>query len=74
MYLDRSHTITKDAIHAVTEFFQTDEVPKLRKILQNTVIELTKTTCDGCSMSVSSIEDEAIKYAKMVIGYFILAE
>lgn len=71
MYLDRSHTITKEAIHVVTGFWQIGEVPKLRKISQNTIIELTKTTCDSRAMSVNNIQDEVVRYATMIIGYRI---
>lgn len=71
IYLDRSYNITKEAIHVVTSFYQTGEVLELRKILQNTVIELTKTTYDAHATSISNIQDEVVRYARMIIGYWI---
>lgn len=47
MYLERTHTITKEAIEAVTGFYSTGEVPKLRQISKETVNTLTGSTSDG---------------------------
>lgn len=71
MYLDRSHTITKEAIHEITSFCQTDEVPKLRTISKETLIALTKTTTNGHSISINNITDPGVRFATMVIGYQI---
>lgn len=71
MYLGRSHTITMEAIHAITGFCQTDEVPKLRTISKETIIALIKTTSDDHSISVNNIVDQGDGFAKMVVGYQI---
>lgn len=69
MYLERTHTIKKEAIQAVTGYFSTGEVPELRKISKDTVFNLISSTSDGCSFSVNNIKDPAVKLVAMVIGY-----
>lgn len=46
MYLERTHTITKEAIQAVTNFYSTSEVPVSRHISKDTVYSLTRSTSD----------------------------
>lgn len=72
VYLDRSHTITKEAIHAMTSFWQIGEVPKLRTNSKETMIVLTQTTVDDRAISVNNIIDPTIIFITMVIGYQIV--
>lgn len=58
MYLERTHTITKEAIQT--------EVPELRKISKDTVINSTSSTFDKRAFSINNIRD---KLVAMVIGY-----
>lgn len=71
IYLDRSYTITKESIHAMIGFWQIDEVPKLGKILKETMVTLTLTTFDNPTFSVNNIKDPTVRLATMVIGYRI---
>lgn len=69
MYLERTHDITPQAIHAVTSFCNTGEVPALRKVSKMEIAKLTGSTSDSQGMTVNPIEDDLVKYAYMVIGY-----
>lgn len=71
MWLDRLHKITKEVIHAVIRFCSTDEVPLLRSVPKNDVEKMIGSRWDGRSMTVNNINDPAMKYASMVIGYRI---
>lgn len=71
MYLERTHTITKEAIHVVTGFWSTGEVPKLRRFCKETITTLTSSTSDGHAFPINRIKDPAVKLATMVIGYRI---
>lgn len=71
MYLERTHTITKEAIHVVTSFWSTGEVPKLRQISKETITTLTSSTSNGNAFFVNNIKDPMVKLATMAIGYRI---
>lgn len=71
MYLNRSHTITKEVIHVITSFCQIGEVPKMRTISKEIVIALTRSTVDDRAISVNKIADPGVIFATMVIGYQI---
>lgn len=71
MYLDQTHSITKEAIHVMIGFCQTNKVSVLRKIPKEIVMQLTKSTWDVHAMLVNNIDDEAIKFVTMVIDYRI---
>lgn len=69
MYLERTHDIMPQAIHAVTSFCNIGEVPTLRKVSKMEMTKLTSSTSDSRGMTVNPIKDDVVKYACMVIGY-----
>lgn len=69
MYLERTHTITKEAIQAVTSYFSIGEVPEQRRISKEMVFTLTISTSDKHSFSIKNIKDPAVKLEAMVIDY-----
>lgn len=69
MYLERTHTITKEAIQAVIGFYATSEVPMLRRISKEIVYTLTGSTSNKGAFSINNIRDPTVKLASMVIGY-----
>lgn len=69
MYLEKTHDIIAEAIHAVTNFCNIGEVPVLRKITKTKVTKLTGSVNDKREMTSNTIEDDLVKYACMVIGY-----
>lgn len=71
MWLDRPHKITKEAIHVVTSFCSTGEVPLLMSIPKNDVENLTGSRWDKRAITMNDINDLAVKFSSMVIGYRI---
>lgn len=69
MYLERTHDITPEAIHAMTSFCNVGEVPVLCKITKTKVTELTGSVSDQRAMTLNTMKDDLVKYACMVIGY-----
>lgn len=69
MYLERTHTITKEDIRAVTGYSSTAKIPVLRIISKDIVFKLTSSISDKRSFSINNIRDSAVKLATMVIGY-----
>lgn len=69
MYLERTPTITKEAIQVVTGYFLTGEIPMLRRISKDIVFKLTDSTSDICAFPINNIRDPVVKLAAMVIGY-----
>lgn len=68
MYLERTHDITPEAIHAINGFYNVGEVPALRKISKKEMTKLTGSVSDSRGMTFNSIKDNLVKYACMVIG------
>lgn len=71
MWLDWPHKNYKKAIHVVTGFCATGEVPVLRSIPKNDVESLTHSKWDDREMTVNNIIDPIVNYASMVISYQI---
>lgn len=69
MYLERTHDIMTEAIHAITSFCNTGEVPTLRKVIKSKMTKLTSFVSDQWGMTVNTIKDDLVKYACMVIRY-----
>lgn len=69
IWLDRPYKITKEDIHAITSFPQTDQTPRRKKIPKNEVEKLTGATFDNRSMRISTIRDKVVQFASMIIGY-----
>lgn len=70
MWLDSIFKITKEAIEVVIGLPSTDTQPKKKKkIPNNDEINLIRATFDSHSLRVSTINDDNVKYASMVIGY-----
>lgn len=71
MYLERTHTITKEFIRVVKSYFSTGEIPMLRQISKDTIFKLTGSTSDKCAFSINNIRDLVVKLSAMVIGYWV---
>lgn len=69
MYLEWTHDITPEAIHAVTGFCNIGEVSTLRKDIKTEMNKLTGSLSNQQGMTINPIKDDLVKYACMVIGY-----
>lgn len=69
MYLETTHDITPQTIHAVTCFCNTREVPALRTVRKTEMAKLADSTSDSRGIKVNIIKHDLVKYACMVIGY-----
>lgn len=69
MYLEWTHDITPEAMHAITNFYNIGEVLALRKVSKTEMSKLTGSVSDSRGMTINSIKDDLVKYACMVIGY-----
>lgn len=68
IWLDKLHKITKQEIKAIICLNEIDEVPSLRNIKNQTVMEATSSKHDGRSMTINDIIEYDIKFVSMVNG------